>query len=456
MKRLGVRRLVSSLTTAAVVLGLVACGSGDAGDGQGPGGKVTITVSGQPPQTQPFERTIFDQDVAEFEASHPDIDIEPHEGFMDPKVFSSKLAGGQLEDVFYVYFTDPAQIIARRQAADITDEVAALPQVANLQPQLLDNFKDAKGRVYGLPTANYSMGLLYNRALFSKAGLDPDRPPKTWDEVRAAAKRIAALGDGTVGYADLSKNNQGGWHLTGWLYSLGGQVARKEGDTWKADFNNDKGRAALEQLRKMRWEDDSMGSKQLLEATDVQRMMGAGQLGMYLAAPENVPVLVKQFNGRYEDYGLAGMPEGRGTLLGGEGYMLNPKATPEKIKAGLAWLQWKYLNPDRFDSFTRRFAEGEQPVGLPAQPTPDIWQGQVREQMEQVKAKYANVPAGNYRSYMDTANSIRGSVEPPAAQQVYAALDGVMQAVLTDRDADAGQLLTAAESKVNSVLAQVK
>ena len=455
MKSLRARRVLSSIAVASLAITLSACGGG-ATDPKAPGGKTKITITGQPPKTQPFERQIFDADVAEFKAAHPDIDIEPHEGFMDPKTFSAKLAGGQLEDVYYVYFTDPAQIIARHQATDITEAAKTVPHVNDIQPQLLDNFRDSNGKLYGLPTANYSMGLVYSKPLFQRAGLDPENPPKTWDEVRAAAKKIAALGNGTVGYADYSKNNQGGWHLTSWLYSLGGQIARKDGDTWKADFNNDKGRAALNYLHQMRWEDNSMGSKQLLEATDVQRMMGAGQLGMYMAAPDNVPVLVKQFNGKYEDYGLAGLPEGKGTLLGGEGYMINPKASPEKVKAGLAWIQWKYLNPDRFDKFVKSFADGKQPVGLPAQPTPDIWQGAVRDQQEQVKLKYSNVPAKNYQAYLNTAATIKGSIEPPNAQQVYAALDSVMQAVLTDSGANIDQLLSSAETKVNSVLAQVK
>ncbi|MEC3982353.1 ABC transporter substrate-binding protein [Amycolatopsis sp. H20-H5] len=449
------RRAIGLLAAGGLVLSLAACGS-DSGGTPAAGGKVKISVTGQPPQTQPFERKVFDADVAEFEASHPNIDIEPHEGFMDPKTFSAKLAGGQLEDVYYVYFTDPAQIIARHQAADITEAAKSVPHVNDIQPQLLDNFRDASGKLYGLPTANYTMGLVYSRPLFVKAGLNPDNPPKTWDEVRDAARKIAALGNGTIGYADYSKNNQGGWHLTGWLYSMGGDIARQDGDKWKADFNNEKGKAALNYLHQMRWDDNSMGSKQLLEAQDVQRMMGAGQLGMYMAAPDNVPVLVKQFNGKYADYGVAGMPGGQGTLLGGEGYLLNPKASPEKIKAGLEWIQWKYLNPDRFDKHVKQYVDGKQPVGLPTEPTPDIWQGAVREQQLKVKAANANVPAENYKSYVDTAVSLKGSIEPPNAQQVYAALDSVMQAVLTDKNANIDQLLSSAETRVNSVLAQVK
>ncbi|MDS0135530.1 MULTISPECIES: extracellular solute-binding protein [unclassified Amycolatopsis] len=452
--RTATRRMFCLLAAGGLALAAAACGDGDTAAQSG--GKVKITVTGQPPTSQPFERSVFDADVKEFEASHPNIDIDPHEGFMDPKTFSAKLAGGQLEDVYYVYFTDPAQIIARHQAADITEAVKSVPHIGDLKPELLDNFRDANGKLYGLPTMNYTMGLLYNRPLFQKAGLDPDKPPQTWDEVREAAKKISALGNGVVGYADYSKNNQGGWHLTGWLYSMGGDIARKDGDKWVADFANEKGKQALQYLHDMRWTDNSMGAKQLLEAQDVQRMMGAGQLGMYMAAPDNVPVLVKQFNGKYEDYGIAGMPGGQGTLLGGEGYMINPKASPEKVKAGLEWIQWKYLNPDRFEKHIQQYVDGKQPVGLPAEPTPDVWTGSVREQQLALKTKYANVPAKNFQSYVDTTSKIKGSIEPPNAQQIYAALDSVMQAVLTDQNANLDQQLSSASSKVNSVLAQVK
>jgi multiple sugar transport system substrate-binding protein len=208
----------------------------------------------------------------------------------------------------------------------------------------------------------------------------------------------------------------------------------------------------LRYLHDMRWVDNSMGDKQLLEIADVQRMMGAGQLGMYIAAPDNIPTLVNQFNGSYTDYGMAPMPGGRATLIGGEGYMINPKASPEKVKAALTWLRWKYLNPDRIESNLKRYAELKQPVGLPVSPVSDIYTGAVREKQETLKAKYATVPVRNYQSFVDA--KLEGRIEPPNAQRVYAVLDSVMQAVLTDRNADVDRLLAEAEAKVNSALAQ--
>ena len=51
------------------------------------------------------------------------------------------------------------------------------------------------GKIYGLPDDVYGVGLHYNRTLFEQAGLDPDRPPTTWDEVRAVRRSQIARED---------------------------------------------------------------------------------------------------------------------------------------------------------------------------------------------------------------------------------------------------------------------
>ena len=170
---------------------------------------------------------------------------------MDPQTFQARLAGGQLENVFYVYFTDPANLIARHQAADITPYLKGSTALSQLKPTIMRIFEDGKGHIYGLPKSNYTLGLLYNRTLFQKAGLNPNNPPTTWAGVRAAAKQIAALGDGTVGYGDYSKSNTGGWHFTAELYSLGGNIAVRNGETWRAGFNTALGKQVLQQLKTM-------------------------------------------------------------------------------------------------------------------------------------------------------------------------------------------------------------
>ncbi|MET4659497.1 multiple sugar transport system substrate-binding protein [Streptomyces sp. PvP037] len=446
MRSTGIRRTLVALGAGA--LALTACGSG--GD-EAAGGKTRITVNCMPPQSAKVDRRFFEEDVAAFEKKNPDIDVVPHDAFpcQDPKTFDAKLAGGQMEDVFYTYFTDARHVADIDQAADLTPYLAELKSYDTVQQQLRDIYT-VDGKVYGIPRTGYSMGLIYDRELFEKAGLDPDRPPATWAEVRTAAKRIAALGDGTVGYADYSAQNQGGWHFTAELYSRGGDVVSADGK--QATIDTPEGRAVLRTLHDMRWKDESMGSRQLLVINDVQQMMGAGKLGMYLAAPDNIPILVKEKGAAYENIALAPMPGGKGTLIGGDGYMFNKKATPEQIRAGLKWLDHMFLTPgDGFLGDYARAGEHDAPVGLPE---PRLFTGAADDRDQQAKKANANVPVENYQTFLDGNQELEMKIEPPHAQQLYSVLDGVVSAVLTKEDADTDRLLKDASGKIDGILSR--
>ncbi|GLY90575.1 ABC transporter substrate-binding protein [Actinoallomurus iriomotensis] len=457
MKR--ARRLAAVVAGVTALASVAACGSGNGNGDKGgsaadvgpldPNTKVSITVGCQPPKSSKALRKEWDNDVAAFEKLHPNITIVSKDAFPceDPKTFTAKLAGGQMENVYYVYLTDAKNIIENGQAADITKYVSGVKNYQYLQPQLLNVFKGG-GRLWGLPKTNYSMGLLYNRKLFQQAGLNPDQPPTTWDEVRADAKKIAALGNGIVGYADYSANNQGGWHFTAEMYSQGGDIVTPDGK--KAAFNSPQGHAVLQNLQQMRWTDNSMGSKQLLQIADVQPMMASGKLGMYLSAPDNIPTIKDQFQGKFEDYGLAPMPAAQGTLIGGDGYMFNRKDTPDQIKAGILWLEFENLTPGKGQFDWAQKNADKQPVGLPQ---PNIFTGPPAAEELSVRTQNANLPVQNYKAFADGDPKVKYRLEPPQAQQIYAVLDGVVSSVLTNRNADINSLLSKAETKVNGILA---
>ncbi|CAL9369031.1 ABC transporter substrate-binding protein [Streptomyces cellulosae] len=446
MRSTGIRRTLVALGVGA--LALTACGSDgdDAADG-----KTRITVNCMPPKSAKVDRQFFEEETAAFERKNPDIDVVPHDAFpcQDPKTFDAKLAGGQMEDVFYTYFTDARHVVDINQAADLTPYVKELKSYSTIQQQLRDIYT-VDGKVYGIPRTGYSMGLIYNRELFQKAGLDPDAPPATWDEVRTAAKKIAALGDGVVGYADYSAQNQGGWHFTAELYSQGGDVVSADGKN--ATVDTPEGRAVLQTLHDMRWKDESMGSKQLLVINDAQQMMGSGKLGMYLAAPDNIPILVKEKGAAYKNIAIAPMPGGKATLVGGDGYMFGKKATPEQIRAGLKWLDHMFLTPG--DGFLGDYARAKQhdaPVGLPE---PRLFTGAADAEDQQAKQANANVPVENYQAFLDGNQKLEMKIEPPHAQQLYSVLDGVVSAVLTKEDADIDQLLKDASGKIDGILSR--
>ena len=63
-----------------------------------------------------------------------------------------------------------------------------------LSHELRHNLVDEKGRLYALPVAFSTPVLFYNKTLFRKAGLDPERPPKTWSEMQEAAGKLVDAG----------------------------------------------------------------------------------------------------------------------------------------------------------------------------------------------------------------------------------------------------------------------
>ena len=89
---------------------------------------------------------------------------------------------------------------------------APCPTPPSSTPTCWRTAQDANGHIFGLPRQAYGIGLQYNRDLFTQAGLDPDKPPTTWDEVRADAKAIADK-TGQAGYVQMSQSNTGGWQI---------------------------------------------------------------------------------------------------------------------------------------------------------------------------------------------------------------------------------------------------
>jgi hypothetical protein len=158
--------------------------------------------------------------------------------------------------------------------------------------------------------------------------------------------------------------------------------------------------------------------------------------------------MVETLKGDYADYGMGPMPGGKGALLGGDGYFFKKSLSPNQIKAGIAWLTFKFLTPGKGQfEYARNKADGL-PVGLPE---PFFFTGASAEKEGQDKAANATIPVANFKAYVST--QVPGLVEPPHAQEIYKVLDTAVSAVLTDRNANIDELLKTAETQVNQVLA---
>src|ERR1700760_2771280 len=214
--RLRHRPVVAVAAAAGIVLAAAACSSSSASSGgsaaAGAGGKVTISIDCAPPAAQaPVQHKEWLEDVATFEKANPNITINSVYNYpcdAVPAQFTAMLRAGSETNLYYAYFTDLPQILLAGQAANITQYVntKTVPNLNNIDPTSMKAVTAGK-TLYGLPTSNYTQGLIYNRKLFQEAGLNPDQPPTTWAQVEADAKAITKLGNGIYGYGDYSGGN---------------------------------------------------------------------------------------------------------------------------------------------------------------------------------------------------------------------------------------------------------
>ncbi|MFE9201186.1 extracellular solute-binding protein [Micromonospora sp. NPDC007230] len=445
-------RLLAPAVLAVAALALVTACSESNSKATGP---VSITVAGMPNNQQPELLNNFNRNIADFTKANPDVKVVGDEAVFDVRTFQALLAGGKLPTVFYVPFTEMQGLIARKQIADITSAIGADSMVSRINPSVMKVVKDSSDHVYGVPIQAYSMGLLYNRDLFKKAGLDPDKPPTTWDEVRADAKAIQAA-TGVQGFGSMTKDNTGGWVLTTMSYANGGTIESADGKN--ATVDNDATRDVLEFYRSLRWEDNTFGSNFLIGYNDAMKAFAGGKIGMFVQGADAYTTLVSNMGMKPDDFGLAPLPQGAqglGALGGGTVAIINPRASAAEVKAAIKWLE--FVNLRKYGSEQEAVADAKakvadkQPVGAPALPlfdqaTTDRYLGWVKD--------YVNVPRQNYAGYFATAQTLALVPEPPAkAQETYGALDAVVQAVLTRKDADIDALLKDAQRKVQAIIA---
>lgn len=451
------RRAIAALAVTAVAGAglLTGCSaSGDSGSGDG---EVAITVASLIPGSSEDAFTQFNQRVKDFEKANPKIQVKPVEYQWTGPTFSAQLAAGTLPDVFNVPFTDSKTLANAGQLADITTDVKALPYAAKFNQSLLSVAKNDAGKIFGLPYGPYAYGLSYNRALFTKAGLDPDKPPTSWDEVRSDAKTISDK-LGIAGFMVFTSGNTGGWGLTEQTYSRGGRMEKAD-SSGKVTVTADNAAtvAALKFLQQMRWDDDSLGSNFNLDWSGMNQYFGSGQTAMYPSGSDVLTSLVQQNGVDPKDYGLALIPtqgSDSGVLSGGNVAVVSPTASKAEKDASVKWIDFYYmqklLDKNAAVADAKSLVANKQPVGVPQLPIFD--KAQLDTSLGWIDT-YINVPKANVSTFQDGIFDQTIIPEPAKhTQELYGALDAVVQAVLTDENANVESLLKGVDTQIQALV----
>ncbi|GAA5087918.1 extracellular solute-binding protein [Microbacterium yannicii] len=450
------RVLLAGVATLATVGALVGCSAAGGGSDDS-SGKTELRVATFPPGADEAAYEAFAEQEKQFEEKHPDIDIIGVEYEWEGPTFAVQLAGGSLPDVFTVPFTDAKTLLENDQLMDVTDEMEDLGYTDSFNPIILDAVTGDDGHYYGFPRQAYANALSYNRQLFEEAGLDPDSPPTTWDEVREYAQQITDA-TGKAGYSQMATNNTGGWQLTVGTAARGGRTQIDNGDgTAESTIDNDATKEVLQFLHDLKWEDGSFGSKVDLDWGTINQEFAAGNVGMYTTGSDIYTALVRDFGLDPDVYGITVLPldgEDAGPLGGGDIAVMSPTIDDETKAAGVEWIDWYYmqklLNEDAAVADAKALSESDQAVGTPLLP---VLSRELYDESLTWIEPYINVPRDQMTPFTDNIWDQTPVGEAKVkTQEVYALLDEVVQTVLTDENADIDALLAQAQTDAQALL----
>jgi multiple sugar transport system substrate-binding protein len=113
--------------------------------------------------------------------------------------YATAIAGGQAPDSLSLDLIYNPAFAAAGQLEDLSDWAKSLPYFNSLSPSHV-KLGTYDGKVYGLPLSVETSIFAWNKDLYKKAGLDPEKAPTTWEEITANAEKIRALGGDTYGF----------------------------------------------------------------------------------------------------------------------------------------------------------------------------------------------------------------------------------------------------------------
>jgi len=282
----------------------------------------------------------IDELIKRFEAANPGIKVKhTHVPYDDFRVkIAAAIPAGQGPDVvqlFYGWLQDYLK------AGLLQPLPAGAFDTAEIEKEFFPIVQQMKvdGKYYALPTAVRALALFWNRSLFKDAGLDPERPPQTLDELVDYAKKLT------------KRNANGDLVQEGLTIDMGGQdhhwlrevlIRQFGGAPYSADkktvaYNTDAGVAATQ------WYIDLAARQKVGQIgflTDGVTAFRSGKAAMTIDGTFRLGALDNQ---KGLDYGVAELPSRNGIKSNFASYWVNgitAKATGAKLDASVKFLRF--------------------------------------------------------------------------------------------------------------------
>jgi sn-glycerol 3-phosphate transport system substrate-binding protein len=259
--------------------------------------------------------------------------------------YKAGLGGGDLPDLALLGDTS-------LQSAIDSQSVLPVQACVNADKYPLDDFirrtiayYSVGGQLIAMPFSVSNPVLYYNKQAFEKAGLDPEKPPTTLDEIKSVSKKLVDAGVTTKGFAFKSEP----WILEHWLAKAGKTYVNngngRRSRATKTTFDNSVGVGVFSWLNDM--VDSGLAVNTGSNNFDNMFALGNGNAAMTIDTSANLGTVIKVLQaGQFPNVtvGVAPMPGpvGKGGVLVGGGALYIVKGT-SKAKQDAAWQYIKYL-----------------------------------------------------------------------------------------------------------------
>ncbi len=297
-----------------------------------------LTLWNVPPKSLPLDRQIWEETVKEFETQNPNIKVEGVEREYQPEEFITVMAGGKGPDLVKVW-VGAIQTLANLGFLDPVDTyIQNWSQRDFIKPVLLESTKVGT-HFYGVPADTYFLFLLYRKDLFTAAGLNPETPPTTWDELANTAKTLTHREKGQYGLGLVPKT----WYFQDFVWQAGGEMTRTENDKVHAAFDEPPGVQALRFWKDLCWKYKVLQPDVLMPENEILHLFALGKIAMTFGTENQLPALITRYKIDPQSFGIAPLPAGpagKAAHLGGDVYVINATTSEEKKNAAWKWVEF--------------------------------------------------------------------------------------------------------------------
>jgi len=278
----------------------------------------------------------FDESIAMFEATHPNVHLtqvlESTENLAPS--FQAAAAANEGPDIYTPW---PGAWTVEDAAAGYylpLDDYLPKETIDTLNPGVRPD-RTWKGKLYGYPLYMSTSVFAYNKALFTQAGLDPNKPFDTWEDLIAGCGKLKAAGSTciTMGFKDAWVGDWfWGWSVKN-MDSVSDMIPLFTGE---ASANDPKFRDWLDKMYELQvngYFNDDIGSLEMSQGVD-SVASGNGAMSM---VPDNTIALLKEKMG--DNLGVMPFPTfGTGKLasatgIGSSGGLSIPKWSNDPVVA---------------------------------------------------------------------------------------------------------------------------